>query len=240
MAREERRRPGARLRALVAYFTPWPVGGTAVFPREAAKALSLLPLLALVGGGVLWGLAWALRPGLFRVSALVLTGADLLLWGAYRLETILAAAEGRERMAARGLPLGRRTPALAAGIAWLLLLYTVTVFLLRAGATVRLLQAQVLAGWLLCWAVRTWPGPWQRDFSARGFLVATGWTLAVLVPGASPALLAALATACLTAAVYGASRVRRRGSLREADYGAIAGWGQVLFLWGWLLADRLL
>lgn len=169
------------------------------------------------------------------MSALCLLAMDLLLGGAFLLRGIMCLADGRRDVESLpGLP--RSFPAGAMGLLWLLMLYTAYLSLMRRGAWSLLLPGRVLSRWLYCWLLWAWPSrsPMQRGFHRHTFLLASLFCLLALLPFASLPLLCGVVAAGIGGLLLALGRKRTLGGLDEIAYAAAAGWGQALFLWGWL------
>ncbi|MDO4733107.1 MAG: hypothetical protein Q4B50_06300, partial [Bacillota bacterium] len=154
------------------------------------QALSLLPLLAALSGGLLWAAAWVLYPGFFRISAMLLLGLDLLCGGFYIVKECMLFVDRRllspeQKQAA----LARNPFSMAIAICWLLLLYGAYFEILRSRCWELLFFAQVYSRWLFCFTVRALPvareSSLRYGFSAPAFLFASICAALFLLPAVS-------------------------------------------------------
>ncbi|MCR4963559.1 MAG: adenosylcobinamide-GDP ribazoletransferase [Firmicutes bacterium] len=227
------------------------------------KALRFLPLLGLLCGLCLLGVARLLLAIPLPIAAAALTAANLLLGGGLFLQDLMALVDGGRRGV---FPETGETPLLPTdwqerrekaafrfskmaagwGAVWLCVLYIAYLLLLRwrmIGAA-PLIAAPVFSRWLLAWLVYGFPAAepaWlHKGFSKRSFWICSGLSLLILLPLSGLTMLMSLVTALLGVYIFAGQRHFSAGGLDEACYGAGVACGELLFLLAWLLFGSIM
>lgn len=235
--------------------------------EELPEAMRDLPILGLFCGSLIYfsSRLFTVMPATGAAAAML--GINILTSGAILLRDLISVADGisvgplypppmaapnaapsvhAREVAGRERRFNAGPGGLIWGLVWILGLYSLYLWYFRSGiiSNIAFICAPVISRWLMSWTIFYFyavPPAWlHRNFSRRGFRIASLLALLFVLPFSRPALYMSVIVSFLGIYLFATYRQHAVGALDDSCYGAVCAWAEILFLLGWMTFGRFL